>query len=126
MRPALHWSGVARADPCADLDGMPEGPMTAAIRPGGLGAAHRVCARSESGIGVSGLLLADTANFYGHIVAAVKMDGSYALADRTAPFATAEIFRYDSVLSPLPDTYLGIGNIAVGASQRVCLSGVRH
>lgn len=116
---ALCGSRVALADPCADLDGMPDGPMSAAVLPGGLGAAHRVCARNESGIGVGGFLLADTAHFYGHIIASVKMDGSYALGDRAEVFASAEIVRWDNVIAPMPSSTLGIGNIAVGASGRV-------
>src|SRR5690606_8555248 len=72
---ALSWSGVALADPCEGLDGMPEGPVAVGVRPGELGRAHRVCGRSEAAIGGSALLLADSPNFYGHIVGTVDLDG---------------------------------------------------
>jgi len=81
---ALLVPGLAWADPCADLDGMPDGPVVAGLFNGDLLSAHRVCGRSEVGLFGSAYLLADTANFYGHIIASGILDGSYAVDENTA------------------------------------------
>ncbi len=120
---ALAWSGAALADPCAELDGMAEGPVAVGIRPGELGRAHRVCGRSELALGGSAYLLADAPNFYGHIVGTVDLDGSYHLeSSRTEVFARAEIVRYDSVIGPLPDAWFGPGWFSAGVAQRIATS----
>lgn len=115
---SLAAPAVAWADPCADLDGMPEGPVTAGLRNGDLGRGHRVCTRSEVALGPGAYLLADSPNFYGHIVVDAKVAGSYAFDDDTEVFANLEIVRWDSVLAPFPVDYLGPGFAALGASHR--------
>jgi len=116
---ALLAPGLAWADPCADLDGMPDGPVTAGLFNGDLLRAHRVCGRTEVGTLGSAYLLADSAHFYGHIIASGILDGSFAVDEATEVFASLEAIRYDSVLAPFPDAYLGTGFTAVGASRRV-------
>ncbi|MBW1877539.1 MAG: hypothetical protein JRI25_12150 [Deltaproteobacteria bacterium] len=116
---ALLVPGLAWADPCADLDGMPDGPVTAGLFNGDLLRAHRVCGRTEVGTFGSAYLVMDTDNFYGHIVASGFLDGSLAVDEDTEVFARLELARYDSVIAPFPDAYFGTGFTAVGVSRRV-------
>jgi len=116
---ALAAPLTAWADPCADLDGMPEGPVTAGLRNGDLGRGHRVCARSELSLGPGAYLLADSDNFYGHIVVTGALTASYAFNDRTEVFGSLEMLRWDSVLAPFPQDYIGPGFSALGASTRL-------
>lgn len=111
--------GVAYADPCEGLDGLAEGPVAVGVRPGELGRAHRVCGRSEVALGGSAYLLADAANFYGHLVGTADLDGSWAVSDTTEIFARGELVRYDSVLAPLPDATFGPGWFSLGLAQRL-------
>lgn len=116
---------TAWAGPCAD-DGMAEGPVVAGLLDGDLGRARRACVRTEAGLGVGGLIVADTPNFYGHVVGSAVLDGSYALDDRTEIFGSAELFRYDSVISALTSTYVGVGHTALGANRILSASERAH
>lgn len=110
--------GPAKA--CArDLGGLAEGPSSVGIRPGELGRAHRVCARSEMAFAGAASLLADAPNFYGHLVGVGELEGSWSPTGRTEVFGRIEAVRYDSVLAPLPDAYFGPGWFSVGAAQRL-------
>lgn len=102
--------------PCP-VDGMADGPVVAGLLDGNLGRARRACVRDEVGVTVGGLLVADTPNFYGHLVGGLTLDGSLAVDDRTEVFATLELFRYDSVISALTSTYTGLGHTGIGASR---------
>lgn len=115
---ALAAPVTAWADPCDDLDGMPEGPVTAGLRAGDLGRGHRVCTRSEVALGPGAYLLADSANFYGHIVVTAVVAGSYAFGERTEVFGSLEMVRWDTVLAPFPQDYVGPGFSSLGASTR--------
>ena len=68
-------SSTALASPC-DTDGHPTGPITAALHDGGLGAAHRVCGRTEVGLGLGGVATIDLVNFYGHLAGGANLEGS--------------------------------------------------
>ena len=113
------WLATAWADPCVDLDGMPEGPATVGVRPGQLGRAHRVCGRTEMAVGGGASLLADSPAFYGHIGATGFIEASWAARDTTEIFGRVEAFRYDQLLGPLPDTQVGLGWVSLGAAQRL-------
>lgn len=124
----IPWLALAtalaseRAPPhaCArTLGGLAEGPSSVGIRPGELGRAHRVCARSEMAFAGTAYLLADAPNFYGHLVGVGELEGSWAPTGRTEVFGRIEAVRYDSVLAPLPDAYFGPGWLSVGAAQRL-------
>ncbi len=112
--------GPALAGPCeADTTGIATGPVPVGFYDGDLGVPRRVCARSEVSLAPGGLAVVDTANFYGHIVAGGTLGGSWAPTRRTEVYASVEAFRYDSVITPIPATYMGFGHVGVGVTQRL-------
>jgi hypothetical protein len=116
----LLLSGLAYAGPCDLPDtGVATGAVTAALYDGDLGVARRVCGRTEVALEGGGLAVVDTANFYGHIVAGGTVEGSWLANPKTELFASIEAFRYDSVITPIPATYMGFGHVGLGASERL-------
>lgn len=119
----IAWLATAALGaPVCDLlptAGLSTGPVTATLADGGLGRARRVCARSEVGGAAKGLLLVDTENFYGHVVAGAVFDGSWALDEKTELFGQLELVRYDSVISAATASYLGPGHTTLGATRRL-------
>lgn len=110
----------ARAQLCADVgDGMPTGPVISSTLDGNLGNAHRFCGRSEVGLGLGGLLLIDRPNFYGHLAAGGKLDGSYAVSERFEVFGSFEFLRYESVITPIAASAIGLGVSNVGAAGQL-------
>lgn len=103
---------------CSTTDGMAEGPTGAGFRDGDLGEARRLCPRSEVGFGGGGLLVVDTPNFYGHVVAGGAVWGSGRLSDRAEVFGAFEAIRYDYVIGALSSSSLSPGFGAVGVSSR--------
>lgn len=108
----------AYAGLCYTFDGMAEGPTGAGFRDGDLGEARRLCPRSELGFGGGGLLVVDTPNFYGHLVAGGTVWGSGRLSDRAEVFGAFEAVRYDSVIGALSSSVLSPGFGIVGLSGR--------
>ncbi|MCP4867412.1 MAG: hypothetical protein GY898_01675 [Proteobacteria bacterium] len=111
---------AALADGACDEStwGLPTGPVRAGLLEGELGAAHRVCGRSEIALDGGGLLLVDLPNFYGRLAAAIRIDGSWAWGPRGELFGSWEAFRYDSLITPLSSSAIGIGHLTVGAGYR--------
>lgn len=115
---ALLLPGAALADPCADWGGLAEGPTVAGLMNGDLGRAHRVCGRTEAGLTAGAYLLAEPDDFYGHIVGGATLDGSLAASETVEVFGSLEALRYDSVLAPFPEAYVGPGFTTLGAAWR--------
>lgn len=112
----------AAADPCrAFRYGMPTGPVLAPLLDGGLGRAHRVCGRSEIAVRGGGLLAIDKPNFYGRVTAGLNLEGSYAPTRTTEVFAGLEALRFDTVISSLAASRLGLGHTYLGAAHRSVL-----
>lgn len=108
---------VAHAAPCELLvDGMPDGPVPASFYDGGLGRAHAVCPRSEVGIGGSGYLVSDAANFYGHIVASGVLDARVAVTPRFELYGASEFLRWDNAIGAISASWLGYGHTTLGAN----------
>ncbi len=114
------WPGIASAgcDEVAD-GGLATGPGVAGLLDGDLGRAHRVCGRNEIAITGGGRATIDTPNFYGHLVGGLTVDGSAMVSDRVEVYGALEAVRYDSVISALSASTLGLGHTVVGASWRV-------
>ncbi|MDP2314315.1 MAG: hypothetical protein Q8P41_15540 [Pseudomonadota bacterium] len=111
---------IAYAGPCeSDTLGIATGPVTVGFQDGDLGVPRRVCGRTEVGLAPGGSAVVDTANFYGHIVAGGTLEGSWAPSRRTEVYVGVEAFRYDSVITPIPATYMGFGHVNLGATQRL-------
>ena len=115
-------SASALASPASVCDesswGLATGPVRAALLEGELGAPHRTCGRSEVALDGGGMLLVDLPNFYGRLAAALRLDGSWAWGPRGELFASWEFLRYDSLITPLSSSTLGIGHLSVGAAWR--------
>jgi len=109
----------AQADPCESFGyGMPQGPITAALLDGRLGAAQRTCGRSEVGLDAGGMLLVDTFNFYGHLLGGLTLDGSLAIGSRGELFARMEFLRFQQVITPTSASHLGLGHTTLGGTWR--------
>ena len=97
---------------------LPTGPVAAGLLDGGLGAARRACPRTSFAVAPRGLLLADAANFYGHIVAGLNLDGALTLGGYdTEVFGRLELVRYDSVISAVTSSTLTPGHATVGITR---------
>lgn len=120
MGALLLLASAAWAGPCeTDTTGIATGPVTVGFHEGDLGVPRRVCGRTEVALAPGGLAVVETENFYGHIVAGGTLEGSWAPSRRTEVYASVEAFRYDSVITPIPATYMGFGHVGVGVSQRL-------
>ncbi len=109
----------AHADPCESFGyGLPQGPITAALLDGRLGAGQRTCGRSEVGLDAGGMLLVDTFNFYGHLLGNLTLDGSLAIGSRGELFARMEFLRFQQVITPTSASHLGLGHTTLGGTWR--------
>ncbi|MBJ93397.1 MAG: hypothetical protein CMP23_02870 [Rickettsiales bacterium] len=115
----LLQANGAQADICEEFSyGMPQGPVTAALNDGQLGAARRTCPRSEIGIDGGASLLVDSFNFYGHILAGFAVDGSMALGSKGELFGRLEFLRYQTAITPTPASQIGLGHSSFGGTWR--------
>lgn len=113
---------VAQADPCQHFGfGMATGPVVAPLLDGGLGQARRVCGRSEVALRGGGLILIDRPNFYGRVSAGATLEGSWAPTKTTEIFGGIELVRYDTVITSLTASNVGLGHTYVGAAHRSVL-----
>ena len=116
----LFVSVPAHANPCGDVgDGMPTGPVTGGLLDGNLGAGHRFCGRSEVGLGGAGLLLVDFPAFYGRLSAGTALDASLAVTERFELFGAMEFLRYESIITPIPASAVGLGHTIMGAAVQL-------
>ncbi len=116
---AALWLSMAAlaAGPCeAAADGYPVGPVLTPLADGGLGTPQRTCVRSELGVSGGARLTADTANFYGYIVAGLNLDGSVAVHPEVEVTGRLEAFRLDLGIATLSATSIGLGHLTVGAA----------
>ncbi len=110
-----------RASVCRAADeGLPEGPVYAALHEVDFATARRACPRTEVGLGGHGAAIIDTPNFYGALGAQALLFGSWALDERTELFATAELVQWTFAQNAtLKGTSLGLGQLSVGGSRVV-------
>jgi hypothetical protein len=121
----LTLSTALAGGPCEQAaDGFPVGPVLAPLADGALGTPKRTCVRSELGLGADARLTADTANFYGYIVAGVVIDGSYAVHPEVEVTGRLEAFRLDLGIASLSATSMGLGHLTAGAAWARDLSDV--
>ena len=102
-----------------DRAGRPDGPLAIGLLDGRLGLARSACPRSEVLALGDAYLVADLANFYGHIRVDAALGGSWAISDRTEVFALFEVYRWQTVISTIDATYHGTGYLSLGAVQQV-------
>ncbi len=107
-------------DPCAtDLRSRPVGPLSVGALDGMLGVPYRACPRNEVAVGGNALVVADTARFYGDIRLSGRVRGSLLLDRNVEGFVSWEALRYQTVLSSVTGSYLGLGYLTAGATGRV-------
>ena len=115
----LILASAALAGPCDAPDtGIATGPVTVGFQDGDLGVARRVCPRTEVALAAGGFAIVEVENFYGHIVASPTIEGSWAASDTVELFAAVEAFRYDSVITSITTTSMGLGHTSLGATWR--------
>jgi len=112
---------TALADPCADTDAMPTGPVRASMFNGHLGSPKRTCARDEVGGEVRADATIETADFYGYLMGSAAVSGSLALGN-TEIYGDLELFRVDLGITSLQATELGLGHLTLGASHAFIVS----
>ncbi len=111
-------AGGAQAEVCDEPSSLPMGPVTAGLLDGDLGLGLPACGRSQVAMAGGGMLLADTFNFYGNLSAGLTLEGSYARG-RGQLLGGWEFLRYESVIAPLPSSFLGLGHLRLGGGYRL-------
>jgi hypothetical protein len=102
-------------------DGCPRtpravGPTQASTLDGQLGAPRRACLRDELVLAADGYLIARPADFYGNIRVGARLSGSYVVDRMVELWGSLELVRYQSVISAVSSTYLGLGYLSLGAT----------
>ncbi|MEZ4338707.1 MAG: hypothetical protein R3B82_18980 [Sandaracinaceae bacterium] len=118
----LALPGLARAQGACDTDlpARPVGPLQVGDLDGFLGVAHRACPRDEIALGGDLLLIADSNDLYGNLHVNARGRISALLGDpHVEAFISWEAFRYQSLLSAVSSSYLGLGYLAWGASGQL-------
>ncbi len=106
---------MAMAGPCDVYDGgLVHGPTQTGFYEGELGRGRSPCLRNHVGFDASAYAVVDTANFYGHIVAAGTLEGSVVFLPRLEANFSIETIRYDTVIGPLTSAYMGLGTTTAG------------
>jgi hypothetical protein len=105
---------------CASSAGLHGGPAAFGYVEGDFASGRRACPRSEVGLGVRGLVIIDTPNFYGNVGGQGLLFGSWAFRRQTEVFATLEAvtfgFTQNATLTKLDAT---LGHFTAGITQVV-------
>ncbi|MBL8923998.1 MAG: hypothetical protein JNJ54_34395 [Myxococcaceae bacterium] len=101
-----------------DARGLPEGPIAMGYVESDLASGRRACPRNELGLGVRGLGIIDTPNFYGNVGAQGLLFGSWAVRPTTELFAQLEAISFGFTQNAtLTTTQLTLGHMTAGVSQ---------
>jgi hypothetical protein len=105
----------------ARVDGCPRtaravGPIATTLLDGQLGLARRACLRDELSIAEDAYLIARPADFYGNIRLGTRLSGSYVVAPSIEVWGSLETFRYQTLLSAIENTYMGLGYLTLGTT----------
>ncbi|MBX7194504.1 MAG: hypothetical protein K1X94_20780 [Sandaracinaceae bacterium] len=117
-------SGSAEIEaPPAPRDGCPRsaravGPLQVSFLDGQLGVARRACLRDEVSIAEDAYLIARPADFYGNIRLGTRLSGSVVVRPDLSLWGSLEIVRYQTLLSAVGNSYMGLGYLSLGASYR--------
>ena len=114
--------GLAGAQsPCdTDLRSRPIGPLQVGELDGFLAVPHRACPREEIALGGDVLLVAHSDELYGNIHVNARGRFSALLGDpRVEAFVSWEAFRYQTLLSAVSASYLGLGYLSWGVSGQL-------
>lgn len=111
---------VASACASTDADALPIGPIALSYSTGDFSAGRRACGRTEVGLGVRGLGIIDTPNFYGNVGAQGVLFGSWAVTPKTELFASLEAVTFGFTQNAtLTKTSATLGHLTAGIGQRI-------
>jgi len=112
---------AAAQRPCeTDLRSRPVGPLQVGELDGFLAVPHRACPREELALGGDMLLVAHSDELYGNLHVNGRGRFSGFLGDpRVEAFVSWEAFRYQSLLSAVSASYIGLGYLSWGVSGQL-------
>jgi hypothetical protein len=117
MIAALLVPAAAKAAPCTH--GALADPIPIGFQDGAFGVPRRACQRSELSFGAGGVAVVDAADFYGNIRLASTIAGSILLEPDLEVFASLELVRFQTVISSLSASELGLGHLSLGVTQEL-------
>ena len=101
------------------------GPSQAGVLDGMAGVPRRACLRSEVALAGDLSLIVQPAEFYGNIRASGRLRGSVVVADTVELWADLELVRYQSLISAVSTSYLGLGYSSLGAAFQLLDADLR-
>lgn len=117
----LAWvisSTVAIApDPCADSAMFD--PVALSYSAGPIGSVRRSCLRDELAFGLNALAVIRVEEFYGKLVGAGVLSGSWTIDGETELFAALEVVRYQQLIRSLSASHFNLGHLALGATRTI-------
>jgi hypothetical protein len=118
-----HDEGGTRVQEAGARSGCPVtaravGPIQSGFLDGQLGVAQRACLRDEVAIAEDASLIARPADFYGNIRLGTVISGSFVVTPELAVWGNLEVFRYQTLLSAVGNTYMGLGYLSLGGTYR--------
>jgi hypothetical protein len=96
----------------------PLGPVQSGFLDGALGVARSACLRDEVAFAEDASLIARPADFYGNVRLGTVISGSVVVRPELAIWGSFEALRWQTLLSAVGNTYVGLGYAALGASYR--------
>ena len=90
-----------------------------------LGVPRRACLRSEISLAGDAYLIARPADFYGNIRIGARLSGSVVVHPQIEVWGSFEVLRYQSILSAVSSSYLGLGYLSLGTTAQILDDGER-
>lgn len=106
---------VRRPDGCPTT-ARAVGPSQAPFLDGQLGVPRRACLRDEVSLAEDAYLIARPADFYGNIRLGTRLSASYTIDPTVSIWGSVELVRYQTLLSAVGNTYLGVGYLTIGGT----------
>ncbi len=95
-----------------------EGPAPVGFLPARLGTGIAACAHDELEVAAAAQAIVEPADFYGNLLAAGVIAGSWTWLERGAVFGSYELLRYQTAISSLTASSFAPGRLTLGASWR--------
>lgn len=109
----LAMSSTVACDDSAMFD-----PVAVPFNDAPFASVRRACQRDEYSFGVNAPIIPRPKEFYGNIRLSGILSGSTTVLEDTELFAELEVIRYQQVIASLSASYLGLGHLALGATER--------
>ena len=108
-------AALLSSSPC-DGRVLAEGPVPAGFGEGDFGVVRGACPRTEVGLGLDGRAIVETANFYGNVRAAGRLDLSGQPFPQLEFYVTTELLSYQLVIQSFKADRIGYGDTSAGAT----------